>query len=227
MKMKRLFIIVVSVLVSIGVIIGVIISVIVLIRGQGAPQANTSTTATVQAQLNGTATEQAQAIVTAQAQANATVTAQAQANATGTAEAQATATAAALPTIPPAKDCVYKYWSTGVNMQVTLTNFGVPTGCVLVSDSVQGKLTREDIANSTPIDWSQGGVMAFPEGVYSGFIYNGEYEIVPRTANPNPEQVFCNRLQQVVTNHYAFSQAQPLPEWGLPPGTQIVKQGHC
>ena len=111
-------------------------------------------------------------------------------------------------------------------------NFGVPQGCVLVLDSFAGSLNGVTFSNGgvvtlSPVPWSNGGVMAFPPGVYSGDIFNGEYAIVPEKDNPNPEQVFCNRVQQLVTNGYAFSNAQPLPEWGLPPGSQIVVQHHC
>jgi len=125
------------------------------------------------------------------------------------------------------------YWktgpATGPPRDKTLTNFVVPQGCVLVLDSESGQLQS---GSSKPANWSMGGVMAFSPGIYSGDIYNGEYEIVPERANPNPEQVFCNSVQQVVTNHSAFSQAQPLPAWvlpsgNLPPGPQIVAQRHC
>lgn len=110
------------------------------------------------------------------------------------------------------------YWQTGINTDKTLTNFSVPQACVLVLDSFSGSLNG--------VGWNTGGVMAFPSGVYSGDINNGEYEIVPENASPNPKQVFCNRVQEVVLKGYAFHQAQPLPVWGLS-GPQIVAQGHC
>ena len=200
----------------IGILIGIIvllilsgiIGAIALTRGPGATQANISATATAQAQFN--------AVATARAQLNATATAQVQAITTPTAQfnINATATAVAALAIP----CKYMYWQTGINTDKPLTNFGVPQGCVLVLDSFQGSLNG--------VNWNNGGVMAFPPGVYNGDIYNGEYEIVPEKANPNPKQVFCNRVQEVVTNHYAFSQAQPLTAWGLS-GPQIVAQGRC
>lgn len=155
-------------------------------------------------------------------QANATPTGQAQANTTATAQAQAnvdaTATAAAVSANLPASACKYNYWQTGTTTNKTLTNFGVPQTCVLVLDSFRGSLNG--------VSWANGGVMAFPPGVYSGDIFNGEYEIVPEKANPNPKQVFCNRVLQVTSHGYAFSQVQPLPAWGLS-GPQIVVQGHC
>ncbi len=177
--------------------------------------ANTSVTLTANA-FHATATTQASSVAATKEASTATATVQLQASATAAAQATATATVQAfLNSIP----CTYMYWMTGIKTKKQLTKFGVPPGCDLFLDSESGNLNG--------VSWSVGGVMAFPSGVYNGFIDNGEYEIVPEKANPNPQQVFCNRVQEVVMKGYDFTQAQPLLAWGLPPGDQIVTQRHC
>jgi hypothetical protein len=111
--------------------------------------------------------------------------------------------------------CTYEYFATGVNNTTTLSDFRVPTGCILVVDSSSGKLKDTS--------WNNGGVLAFPPGTYSGEIFNGEYEIQPENDAKNG---FCARVEQLTTNHYAFSHAKPLPRWGLSE-QQLLSQGHC
>lgn len=115
--------------------------------------------------------------------------------------------------------CTYVYYATGVTQTLTLTHFVVPKGCVLVTDSY-----TEDLNG---VSWDQGGVFAFQSGTYSGFLTNGEYDIVPiHDPYKSPKQVFCDRLQEVTYNQYALNAVGPLPEWGLSK-RRLLQQGHC
>ena len=98
--------------------------------------------------------------------------------------------------------CTYKYFATGVANTTTLSNFQVPEGCILVLDSLSGKLKNTS--------WDNGAVLAFPPGTYGGEISSGEYEIQPVN---NAKNGFCARVAQLTTNHDTFSHAGPLPEW--------------
>ncbi len=95
----------------------------------------------------------------------------------------------------------------------------MPKGCVLVTDSYAGDLNR--------VSWDQGGVFAFRAGTYTGFLTNGEYDIVPiNDPYKGPKQVFCDRLKEVTDNHYALNDVGPLPEWALSK-RKLLRQGHC
>jgi len=115
--------------------------------------------------------------------------------------------------------CTYVYYATGVTQTLILTDFIVPSGCVLVTDSYAGDLNG--------VSWDQGGVFAFRAGTYNGFLANGEYDIVPiDDPYKSPKQVFCDRLQEVTDNHYALNAVGPLPMWGLSK-RKLLRQGHC
>ena len=111
--------------------------------------------------------------------------------------------------------CKHQYWQTGVTTDVSLSNFEVPQGCILVLDSWSGKLNG--------VIWVNGAVLAFSSGTYNGHIFNGEYELV---AIDEAKQTFCGRVRQVTSHGYDFSNTQPLLEWGLSP-EKLLKDGHC
>lgn len=111
--------------------------------------------------------------------------------------------------------CTYKYKATGVTQTLELTHFVVPKGCVLVTDSYAGDLNG--------VSWDQGGVFAFRAGTYTGFLFNGEYDIV---AVAQAKQTFCGRVQQITSRGSAFSHAKPLPEWHLSKHS-LLRHGHC
>jgi len=120
------------------------------------------------------------------------------------------------PTATSPQSCFYDTHQTGQSSSEPFTNFNVSKVCVLIIDSLRGNLNKTT--------WTEGGVYAFPSGIYNGFIYDGEYTLV---GIQEAKAEFCQILQAVASRPgSALSHAGPLPGWGFSE-EELLKKGDC